>query len=115
MTSTSVDEYIAGLPPEVQTIVQNIREMIKQLAPLVEERISYGMPAYFMGKGYFSFAVWKNHIGFYPLTAAMAADPVLAKYKGTKSSIHIPLQQPVAYDVIQKLIAIRLRKIQKQK
>lgn len=44
----TVDEYIAQFPDHVQQILIRIRAVIKETAPEAEEKISYGMPGYYL-------------------------------------------------------------------
>lgn len=44
---TTIDEYIAQFPEDVQQILAKIRAVIKEAAPQAEEKISYQMPAYY--------------------------------------------------------------------
>jgi uncharacterized protein YdhG (YjbR/CyaY superfamily) len=37
----SIDEYIAGFPPDVQPVLRQVRETIRQAAPDAQETISY--------------------------------------------------------------------------
>lgn len=110
---TTVDDYIAQYPIEVQSILSQIREVIEDSAPNAVEKISYNMPSYFLnGEGLVWFAVWKMHIGFYPRTAEMDASiEGLRGYKGTKGSVHIPLGEPVPYEIIRKIVQFRVAEI----
>jgi uncharacterized protein YdhG (YjbR/CyaY superfamily) len=106
----TVDEYIAQYPEDVQQILVKIREVIKESAPEAVERISYQMPGYDLYGYLVYFAVNKHHIGFYPRTSAMEAFiPELTNYKGTKGSVHFPLDQPIPFDVIRKIVAVRVK------
>lgn len=104
----TVDEYLARFSPDIQTIVNRLREIIRQAVPDVEEKISYGMPGYFLNDSLLSIGVWKNHIGIYPLTAGMQAVPEINALKGAKSSIHFPLNKPFPYELFRKIVEIRL-------
>ncbi len=105
----TVDEYVASYPEEVQQILGRLRAVIKGAAPQAEEGISYNMPGYKLNGFLVSFAVWKHHIGFYPRTATLlAALPELSTYKGTKGSVHFPLDQPLPYDLIGSMVRIRV-------
>jgi uncharacterized protein YdhG (YjbR/CyaY superfamily) len=107
---TTVDEYIAQYPKDVQQILVKIREVIKESAPEAVEKISYQMPGYDLNGYLVYFAANKRHIGFYPRTSAMeAAIPELVNYQGTKGSVHFPLDQPIPYDVIRKIVAVRVK------
>lgn len=62
---TDIDEYISGSPPEVQKRLQQIRKTVKKAAPLAQETISYGMPAFMFHCQLVFFSAFKGHIGFY--------------------------------------------------
>ena len=106
----TIDDYIAQFPDDVQKILTGIREAILEAAPQAEEKISYNMPGFFLNGSYLVwFGAYKRHIGFYPKTPAMqAAIPELAGYKGTKGSVHFPLDQPVPYELIREIVQVRI-------
>jgi uncharacterized protein YdhG (YjbR/CyaY superfamily) len=99
----------ARFPEDVQSILVRLRQVIKESAPEVVEKMSYNMPAFYLNGGLAWFSVWKRHIGFYPRTSEMdAAIPGLSKYKGTKGSLHFPLDQPIPYELIAKIVKVRV-------
>ncbi|MHB8113081.1 MAG: iron chaperone [Bellilinea sp.] len=104
----TVDEYIAQLPENVQQIMTKIRAVIKEAAPMAEEKISYGMAGYYLNGGLIWFGGYKKHIGIYPRTAGMVALKEVTAYKGTKGSVHFPLDQPMPYDLIRKIVETRV-------
>jgi uncharacterized protein YdhG (YjbR/CyaY superfamily) len=106
----TVDDYIAQFPEDVQKILVKIRAVIQEAAPGAEEKISYQMPGYHLNGGLVWFGAYKHHIGFYPITPAIsdAFQAELTAYRGTKSAIHFPLDQPVPYDFIAKLVKVRV-------
>jgi uncharacterized protein YdhG (YjbR/CyaY superfamily) len=70
----TVDEYIKTFPEDVQIILENIRQTIREVAPEAAEAISYGIPTFKLkGRDLVYFAAWKNHIGFYPMPSAAKA------------------------------------------
>jgi uncharacterized protein YdhG (YjbR/CyaY superfamily) len=106
--STTVDDYISQFPVDVQQIMGNIRAVIKEAAPRAEEKISYGMPAYHLNGVLIYFAGYKKYISLYPLTEGMKALKGAEVYKGTKATIHFPLNKPMPYDLIRKMVEIRV-------
>ncbi len=70
-TPKTIDEYIAGFPPEVRTILEKTRTTIRKAAPDAEETISYQIPAFTLKGNLVHFAAFKKHIGFYPRTTAI--------------------------------------------
>jgi len=106
---STIDEYIAQFPESVQPILVKLRQVIKESAPGAVEKISYNMPAFYLNGDLVWFAVWKHHIGFYPRTSDMDASiSGLSAYKGTKGSVHFPLDQPIPYDLISQIVKFRL-------
>jgi uncharacterized protein YdhG (YjbR/CyaY superfamily) len=105
---TSIDEYIATCPPEIQRILQEIRAVVKAAAPEAGEKISYQMPTFFLNGNLVHFAAFKNHIGFYPAPTGIEAFAAeLSKYKGAKGSVQFPLNQPMPLDLITKIVKYR--------
>ena len=108
-TPTSIDEYIALQPQNVQEILRGIRATIQRTLPEATEVISYGMPTFSLnGKHLIYFAAWKNHIGLYPLyTDGGPLKNEIEKYKREKDSIHLPYTEPFPYDLIEKFALFR--------
>ena len=109
-TPRTIDEYIAGFPPDVQDILQKIRMTIREAAPDAQETISYQMPTFTLKGNLVHFAAFKSHIGFYPVpTGIEAFRDELAVYKQGKGSVQFPLDQPIPYDLISKIVAFRVQ------
>jgi len=108
--STTIDEYIARFPPAVQGILQKIRKTIRSSAPDAEEVISYQIPAFKQHGILVYFAAFKNHIGLYP---PIKGDPALVKavsrYAGPKGNLQFPLDQPIPYDLIKRIVQLRVQ------
>ena len=107
---TSIDEYIADFPEEIQSLLNQIRSAIKQAAPDAEESIGYGMPAYKThGKPLVYFAAFKNHIGFYATPTGHAEFAMeLSKYKQGKGSVQFPIDQPMPLKLIAQIVEFRV-------
>jgi len=106
----SVDAYIASFPPGVQTILEKIRSTIRNAAPEAQETISYNMPAFNQNGTLVYFAAFKKHIGFYPpIKADARLQKVIDPYAGPKGNLQFPLNQPIPYDLIEKLVKLRIK------
>ena len=106
-----VDEYIAGFPKEVQEILEQIRMTIRKAAPDAEETIKYKMPTFTLNGNLVYFAVFKGHIGFYPAPRGIEElKEEIAAYEGAKSSLRFPLDKPVPFDLISKIVKLRVRR-----
>ena len=101
---------MAGFPETVQDIMRRIRAVIFECAPDAEESFGYGMPAYKThGKPLVYFAAYPGHIGFYATPTGHAEfKEILAPYKQGKGSVQFPLNKPIPYDIIRKMVAFRV-------
>ncbi len=106
---TTIDAYIAGFPPPVQAILQEVRRVVRAAAPEAEEAISYGIPALKQNGVVVYFAAFKQHIGFYPPVKGDAAlVAAVARYAGEKGNLRFPFDQPIPYDLIARITKHRL-------
>lgn len=108
-TPATIDEYIAGFPPDVRQMLTRIRKTIRAAAPEAEKRISYRMPAFKLKRDIAYFAAFKNHIGFYPPVRGDAAlEKAVARYAGEKGNLRFPIDEPIPYDLIERIVAARV-------
>jgi len=106
----SIDEYIASFSPEVRAILERIRLTIRNAAPDAQETISYRIPTFTLNGALVHFAAFKKHIGFYP---PVRGDAKLEKassiYAGEKGNLRFPLDQPTPYELIERLVKLRVK------
>ena len=108
-TINTIDDYILQFSQEIQDILIMLRKVIKESAPDAEEKISYQMPTFVLHGNLVHFAAYKNHIGFYPSPSGIVAfKNELSKYKGAKGSVQFPIEQPLPYDLISKIVKFRV-------
>lgn len=106
---TTIEAYISQFPDEVQTILREMREVIKNAAPMASEKISYQMPTFYLNGNLVHFAAYKKHIGFYPAPSGIEAfQKELSQYKWAKGSVQFPIDQPIPYDLVEKIVLYRV-------
>lgn len=106
----SIDEYIEQFPKEIQLILNKLRATIRDAAPQAMETINYQIPTFTFNGNLVHFAAFKNHIGFYPTPSGMTAfAKELSAYKGAKGSVQFPLDQPIPYDLIARIVRFRVK------
>lgn len=109
-TPKDIDEYIAGFPPETQEILQKVRSTIKDAVPDAAEAIKYQIPTFTLQGNLISFAAYKKHIGIYPTPAGTEKfSQEIAPYKGAKSTVRFPLDQPIPYDLLSQMAKFRAK------
>lgn len=106
---TSVDAYIASFPPEVQALLQQVRQVVREAAPDAQELIGYQMPAFRQHGVLVYFAAFKRHIGLYPPVRGDAAlARALAPYAGEKGNLRFPLDAPIPLELIDRIVRLRV-------
>ena len=106
----SIDEYIAACSPEVRAILEKIRFTVRNAAPGAQETISYRMPAFKLRGVLVYFAAFKRHIGFYPPVRGDAKlEKAIAAYAGEKGNLRFPLDQPIPYGLIERIVKHRAK------
>jgi uncharacterized protein YdhG (YjbR/CyaY superfamily) len=101
---TTIDEYIADFPRDVQPLLEKVRAAIRKAAPNATEAISYQMPTFKQEGNLIHFAGYDHHIGLYPGSRPIEAfKDELTKYKTSKGTIQIPLDKPNPVGLIGKI------------
>jgi uncharacterized protein YdhG (YjbR/CyaY superfamily) len=114
-TPTTIDAYIALHPPEVQAILQKIRERIRKAVPGAEEAISYRMPTFVLDGHLVYFGAFKTHIGLYPPVRDALLRRETAAYAGEKGNLRFPLDKPIPYALIARIAKVRAEENQAKK
>jgi uncharacterized protein YdhG (YjbR/CyaY superfamily) len=105
-----IDGYISEFPPDVQAILQKLRTTISSAAPEAKETISYLMPAFKQHGILVYFAAWEKHIGMYPpISGNKTLEKAIAQYAGPKGNLQFPLDKPIPYDLIERIVKLRVR------
>ena len=106
----TVDEYISTFPAGTKKILKEMRKTIKQAAPDADELISYNMPAFKQEGMLVYYAGYKGHIGFYPVSSAITAfKKDLSDYELSKGTIRFPLDKPMPFDLIGRIVKFRVQ------
>ena len=105
--AASVDEYIATFPPATQEVLQQLRRRIHAALPEAEEWISYGIATFGVDREYVIYiAGWKQHVSIYPIPDGV---PELEQYRSGQSTIKLPLNKPIPWDLVDRAIAAQVR------
>jgi|SRR3989344_1872257 len=115
--SRNIDEFIVNFPPNVQKILGKLRKTIHEAVPKAEEAIRYGIPTFRLNnENLVHFSAFKNHIGFYPTPSAIVAfKKELLVYKGARGSVQFPLDKPIPFGLIRRIVAFRISEVLERK
>ena len=112
----TIDAYIGRFPRDVQLILKKIRATIRKAAPAAEESISYRIPTYRLnGRPLVYFAGFREHVSVYPVTAAIREKfAALQRYAGGKGTAKFPIDEPVPYALIGKIVKFMVKRSREQ-
>jgi len=106
----NVDAYIARFAPTTQKLLKQLRATIKKAAPLAEEVISYGMPAYKYHGILVYFAGYEHHIGFYPTASGIENfKKEIAGFKHSKGAVQFPPDKPLPLSLVTAIVKFRVQ------
>lgn len=113
----TIDEYIASFPPEVQEKLRGIREVIRRAVPDAEEAIRYGIPTLrLLESNLVHFAAFRDHLSFFPTPSGVEQfRKELSTYKLTRGTIQFPLDGPVPYDLVERIVRFRAWETRKKR
>jgi uncharacterized protein YdhG (YjbR/CyaY superfamily) len=107
---TNIEEYIASSAATVRPILRELRRVILAAAPDAEELISYRMPAFRQYGILVYFAAFKTHIGLFPpVRGDVKLAKALAPYAGPKGNLKFPLDEPMPYALIRRIVRLRVK------
>ena len=106
----TIEEYVSAAPKETQKRLRDLWNCIRAAAPGATEELKWGMPAFSYHRILVTFAVFKNHIGFYPTPSAVKAfQKELKDYKTAEGSIQFPHDKNLPLSLIRKITMFRVR------
>jgi uncharacterized protein YdhG (YjbR/CyaY superfamily) len=106
-----IDAYLAKLPEAQRTLLGKLHARVHELAPEVEDTISYGMPAFRLdGRFLLSYAGWKRHCSIYPIDDALLArhEATIGGYPRTKGSLHFSEDRPLPDELLADIVRRRV-------
>ena len=110
----TVDDYLSELEPADHEAIARVYDLARELVPEAEQGKGYGMPALvYRGKPLISVMRAKKHIGVYPFSpdAVSAVAAELPETDVAKGTIRFQPDQPLADDVVRRLVASRKAQI----
>lgn len=105
------DEYLKTVPPEQRAALENLRKIIRSVAPKAEECISYGVPAYKQNGMLVGYGASAKHCNFFLMNGSTveAHKDELKAFKTSKGGIYFQPDKPIPTTLVKKLVKIRLK------
>ncbi len=112
MSAVEIDEYLNALEEPKRSTLAQLRIDILAVVPDAEQCISYTVPGFKVdGKTIAGFAAFKNHVSYLPHSGSVFPELAeeLAGYQKSSGALRFPVDQPLPRELVEKLIAVRLR------
>jgi len=110
-----IEAYIQGFEGIKRARLEEIYALIKAEAPDATEKISYGMPTFYLYENLVHFAAQAKHLGFYPSPRGITAyEAELGGYKYSKGAVQFPYDTPLPEDLLRKIVRFRLHEVRKK-
>jgi uncharacterized protein YdhG (YjbR/CyaY superfamily) len=107
---SDIDEYIAQFPEDTRRKLSELRELIRKLAPDAIEKISYGIPTYYLKGNLVHFAGYEKHIGFYPSSSGIDEfKDRLSGYKTSKGTVQFPIDDEIPCELVEDMVRFRIK------
>ena len=103
---TDIEAYIQGFPSTTQDKLQQLRKLIKEVDPEVEEKLAWGVPTFYDHGYLLQIAAYQKHIGFYTNPEALQHfEKRLAAYKtNQKNTTHLPIDVDIDETLIKDMV-----------
>jgi uncharacterized protein YdhG (YjbR/CyaY superfamily) len=111
----AVDAYLASLPGDERSTLEELRRLIEGLIPDAQERISYGTTVIFANpKDVVGFVSQPKHLSFFTMSPTLAAtmkDEISKTHKVSGATIHFSPANPLPPKLVGKLVQARLQEL----
>ena len=110
----SVDDYMASLPDDRRSVMEQLRSTIREAAPDATEAISYNMPAFRLGGRFLvSYEAFKRHYSHFPWSDGMLEElgEALRPYAVGKGTIRFPADKRIPLELVTRVVEIRNREV----
>ena len=110
-----VDDYLAAQGEEFRATLEQLREIIRRVAPDATERVSYKIPIFRLKKDFCAMSAAKKHVGLHTMSKAV---PVAMKDELRAAGIwisgatlHIKPGLDLPSDLVEKALRARLAEL----
>lgn len=101
---SSVQQYLSALEPEQAKRLKSVLALIQKTVPDATPVISYGIPAFRLGRVFIYCAAFRHHIGIYPPVRGDARlVKALEPYANAKGNLSFPLKAAMPMPLIARV------------
>jgi len=107
---SSVEKYLAALPEKQRAALERLRKTIRAAAPQATEGISYQMPAFKYRGTLVTYAAFKDHCSFFPMSSKLIEEheDELKAFDTAKGTIRFQADKPLPAALVRKIVKERI-------
>ncbi len=111
--ATTVDEYLSRQTKEVRAAFERIRRTVKKVAPDATERISYGMPTFFVEKALLGYAAHAEHCSIFPWSGLTLKGfrEELKDFSTAAGTVRFTPKKQIPAALLKRIVSARLAEI----
>lgn len=109
-------EYFEGFDGDKRKVLEKYRSVILGASEELKEKISWGMPSYYINKYIIHFAGHKNHVGLYGgETVVREFQDRLGNYEYSKGTIQVKYTDDIPEKLIRDIIDFNIKRDKEHK
>jgi len=106
-----IDAYLDALSDDDRAALEELRSVIREVAPEATERVSYGIPIFRLQRDLVGMSASKNHCSLHSMSTtlmgAMAAE--LEGFAVSGATVHFAPEKPLPRELVEKIVRERMR------
>ncbi|MYB77099.1 MAG: DUF1801 domain-containing protein [Chloroflexi bacterium] len=111
-----VDEYLAAQAPAFRAILEQLRALIKAVAPDCAERVSYKIPIFRLKQDFIAMSAAKKHCGLHTMSkaipTAMKDELNAAGIRTSGTTLHIKTGSDLPVALSEQVLQARLAELE---
>lgn len=112
-----VDQYLDLVAEPAQSALRKLREAIRSVVPdEATEKIAYQIPAFYCQGPLVSYAAFKSHCSFFPMSSAILEQfqDEAGEFQTSTGTLRFTPDQPLPLTLVKKIVKARLKENQQQ-
>lgn len=105
--ATTVEDYVENVPEPAKAKFDELRSLVKELLPGVNEVVSYGVVGYkpdVKKRAVVFISGWKDHLAVYPIPKDDELQKELKSYVKGKGTLWFGLDEPLPKELVERVV-----------
>ena len=106
-----IDAYLEALPDSDRSTLEQMRSIIREIAPESTERVSYGIPIFRLRRDLVGISAHEDHCSLHSMSPSLmkAMADELAGLRVSGATIHFSAEKPLSRDLVEAIVRRRMQ------